>query len=241
MIQNIVTYQCPDCGSAELVKNGHDDKGSQKYHCKTCNRYGTLQATKGYSQQQIQVKRAVLERSSLRGIARIFEMSRHTISRWLVSWLKQVPSIVSSLLPAEVEDVLELDELWSFVGGKEQQRWVWLALCRRTRQVVAYWIGDRSENSALQLWRQLPDDYVRCASFSDRWQPYAHVFNLQRHRMVDKAEGQTNHVERWFNTLRQRLARFTRGTLAFSKRDDMHDGLLKMFIYHYNLSCISQH
>jgi hypothetical protein len=35
------------------------------------------------------------------------------------------------------------------------------------------------------------------------------------------------------------LARFTRRTLAFSKRDDLHEGLLRMFIYHYNLSCIS--
>ncbi|GAB5493965.1 MAG: hypothetical protein Phog2KO_41800 [Phototrophicaceae bacterium] len=59
--------------------------------------------------------------------------------------------------------------------------------------------------------------------------------------MVDKSEGETNHVERWFNIIRQRLTRFTRKTLAFSKRDDMHEGLLKMFIYDYNLSCISQH
>lgn len=118
---------------------------------------------------------------------------------------------------------------------------VWLALCRRTRQVVAYWIGDRSENSAIALWQAIPDDYIHCASFSDRWQAYAHVFDLRKHRMVDKCEGETNHVERWFNTLRQRLARFTRKTLAFSKRDDMHEGLLKMFIYDYNLSCISQH
>ena len=240
MIQDIVTYECAECRSVDLVKNGHDYKGSQKYHCKTCNRYGTLQAKKGYSQQQrSQVKRAVLERSSLRGVARIFEMSRHTISRWLQTWLEQVPTIASSLLPADVDDVLELDELWSFVGRKAQERWLWLALCRRTRQVVAYWVGDRSEHSALQLWRHLPDEYVHCASFSDRWQPYAHVFDLKRHRMVDKSEGETNHVERWFNTLRQRLARFTRRTLAFSKRDDIHDGLLRMFIYHYNLTCIS--
>ena len=156
-------------------------------------------------------------------------MSRHTISRWLAVWLKQVPALASSLVAAEVEDVLELDELWSFVGNKQQERWVWLALCRRTRQVVAHWVGDRSENSALQLWRHLPDDYVHCASFSDRWQPYAHVFDLRRHRMVGQAEGETNHVERWFNTLRQRLARFKRRTLAFSKRDDIHDGLLRMF------------
>ena len=125
-----------------------------------------------------------------------------------------------------------MDELWSFVGNKAQKRWVWLALCCRTRQVIAYWVGDRSENSALTLWRRIPNDYAHCASFSDRWQAYAHVFDRRKHRMVDKTDGETNHVERWFNTLRQRLARFTRKTLAFSKRDDMHDGLLKMFIYH---------
>jgi insertion element IS1 protein InsB len=68
-------------------------------------------------------------------------------------------------MSAEAEDVLELDELWSFVGIKQQQRWVWLALCRRTCQVVAYWIGDRSETGALQLWRRIPRDYIRCVSF----------------------------------------------------------------------------
>jgi hypothetical protein len=36
-----------------------------------------------------------------------------------------------------------------------------------------------------QKRKQLPDDYVHCASFSDRWQPYAPVFDLKRHRMVD--------------------------------------------------------
>jgi insertion element IS1 protein InsB len=41
--------------------------------------------------------------------------------------------------------VLELDELWSFVLAKLFQAWIWIALCRKTRQVVAYAIGDRSE------------------------------------------------------------------------------------------------
>src|SRR3954451_13649864 len=38
---------------------------------------------------------------------------------------------------AKGEEVLELDELCSFVRERENKRWVWLALCRRTRQVVA--------------------------------------------------------------------------------------------------------
>ncbi len=217
-----------------MVRNGHDYKGAQKYHCKSCGSYGTLQAQPGYPPAiRAQVRQAVLERLSLRGIARIFRLSRRTVSRWLVAWIEQLPALSTTLLPAQ------LDELWSFVGNKGQERWLWLALCRRTRQAVACWVGDRSEASALQLWRQLPNDYLHCASFSDGWEAYRYVFDVRRHRMVGKAEGQLAHVERWFNTLRQRLARFTRKTLAFSKRDDRHLGVLHLFLYDYNLSCIS--
>jgi insertion element IS1 protein InsB len=229
MIRTIVTHTCPRCGSVEMVKNGNDYKGAQKYHCKSCGAYGTLQAQRGYGEQQrTQVKRALLERVSLRGIERIFALSRRTVSRWLRAWWEQVAAvpISTSLLPAQVEDVLELDEMWSFVGSKAHERWLSVALCRRTRQVVAYWVGDRSENSALHLWRNLPNDYLRCASFSDGWQAYGSVFDLRRHQMVGKDTGHSAHTERWFNTVRQRLARFTRRTLAFSKQDAVHVGLV---------------
>jgi hypothetical protein len=42
----------------------------------------------------------------------------------LPRWFEQTPAIASSLLPSEVGNVLELDELWSFVGSKEQERWL---------------------------------------------------------------------------------------------------------------------
>jgi insertion element IS1 protein InsB len=240
MIQMIVTYSCRRCESPNIVRNGHDYKGSQKYHCKDCGRYGTLNAQSGYdAATQAQIRRGVLERVSLRGLERMAGPSRRTIQRWLTGWIGALPPVETSLLPAELEEVLELDALWSFVGSKRHERWLWLALCRRTRQVVAYWIGDRSETGALQLWRRIPREYVRCASFSDRWQPCAYIFDRQRHQMVGKETDQTAHIERWFNTLRPRLARFTRKTLAFSKRDELHEGLLRLFIYDYNLSSIS--
>lgn len=240
MISSIITHLCPKCGSDEMVKNGHDYKGAQKYSCKSCGSYGTLHPQRGYDEAvRTQVKQAVLERVSLRGIERIFSLSRRTVRRWLSDWIAQQPSLATTLLPVKADDVLELDELWSFVGNKGQERWLWVALCRRTRQIVAFWVGDRSETSALQLWRQLPNDYGHCASFSDRWGAYTYVFDVRRHQMVSKTEGRTAHVERWFNTLRQRLARFTRKTLAFSKSDYFHLGLLRLFIYDYNLSCIS--
>ncbi len=54
---------------------------------------------------------------------------------------------------AKSGDVLELDELWSFVGGKASQLWFWwwVALCRRTRQIVGWTLGDRSLQSACGL------------------------------------------------------------------------------------------
>jgi DNA-directed RNA polymerase subunit RPC12/RpoP len=48
MIQIIVTYRCGRCESPNLVRNGHDYKGSQKYHCKDCGRYGMVNAQSGY-------------------------------------------------------------------------------------------------------------------------------------------------------------------------------------------------
>jgi IS1 family transposase len=223
-----------------MVKNGHDYKGAQKYHCTNCGRYGTLEAQRGYSEtRRAQAKRAVLERNSLRGLERILGISRRTLARWIETWATQLPPLEETLAEAQPDDVLELDELWSFVFKKDHQRWVWVALCRRTRQVVAYFIGDRSEASCLQLWRRIPAAYVRCVSFSDFWDAYQRIFDRERHQSVGKDSGQTNHIERWFNTLRQRLARFVRKALSFSKSDKFHALALRLFVHHYNLACIS--
>src|SRR5512135_1084475 len=102
MIRTSITHFCPHCGSENRVKNGHDDKGAQKYHCKSCGSYGTLQAQRGYSQVlRAQVKRAVLERISLRGIERLFGLSRRTVSRWLPTSIERLPALSTTLFPAQ--------------------------------------------------------------------------------------------------------------------------------------------
>lgn len=240
MIQSIITHCCPKCGSQERVKNGRDYKGTQQYHCKSCMSYGTLHAQTGYdARTRYQVKRAVLERISLRGVERLWGISRRTIAAWIAGWAQQLPPLEATLVEARLDDVLELDELWSFVFKKSNQRWVWVALCRRTRQIVAYFIGDRSETSCLQLWRRIPLAFKRCSSFSDFWDAYQRIFAVDRHQSVGKDSGQTNHIERCFNTLRQRLARFVRKTLSFSKSDSSHERVFRLFVHHYNLACIS--
>ena len=149
---------------------------------------------------------------------------------------ESLPPLSETLLPAEGGDVLELDELWSFVGAKANARWVWIALCRQTRQVVAFFVGDRSAQSARALRERIPPDYRRRATRSDLWLAYAEAFPRRTHRLCGKGAGETCHVERFNCTLRQRLGRFVRRTLSFSKCDEMHRIALRLFIHHYNLS-----
>ena len=147
-----------------------------------------------------------------------------------------LPPLSDTLLPAEAGDVLELDELWSFVGSKANARWVWIALCRQTRQIVAYFVGDRSADAARALRGRIPADYRCRATRSDYWLAYDEVFPRRTHRLCGKGAGETCHVERWNCTLRQRLGRFVRKTLSFSKCDRMHELALRLFIHHHNLS-----
>jgi insertion element IS1 protein InsB len=139
-------------------------------------------------------------------------------------------------VPEGEELVLELDELWSYVGGKHHPFWHWIAFCRSTRQVVAYVIGDRSEKSCRLLWERLPERYRAATSYSDFWSAYAALCPEEQHQSVGKESGETNHVERWNCTLRQRLGRFVRKTLSFSKSLAMHEGCFRLFLHTYNLS-----
>ena len=40
----------------------------------------------------------------------------------------------------------EMDEMWSFVGSKSQQRWLWHAIDHQTGQVLAYVLGSREDH-----------------------------------------------------------------------------------------------
>lgn len=69
--------------------------------------------------------------------------------------------------------------------------WVWLAQCRRTRQIVAYAIGDRSEETCRLLWRCVPRGYKRALLYTDFWDAYKGVLPDERHEATGKGAGQT--------------------------------------------------
>jgi len=61
---------------------------------------------------------------------------------------------------------------------------------------------------------------------------YEGVIPAAQHRAISKLARKTNHVERFHNTLRQRVSRLVREALSFSKKLANHIGAIKIFICH---------
>ena len=84
MISEQVSYECRNCGSQNIVKNGHNGSGSQQYWCKDCGKRLVLTPQNSYTEaQKEQIMAAYHERPSMRGIQRIFGVSPVTLSSWL--------------------------------------------------------------------------------------------------------------------------------------------------------------
>jgi insertion element IS1 protein InsB len=65
---------------------------------------------------------------------------------------------------------------------------------------------------------------------------YEGVIPVAQPRAISKLARKTNHLERFNNTLRQRVARLVREALSCSKTLAHHIGAIKLFICHYNLT-----
>src|SRR3954452_19141922 len=169
---------------------------------------------------------ALTRNAPLSGASRAPSECRPTPSRAGSKKAARLAPVSRTLPPTPPSDdlVLELDELWSFVGKKANKRWVWIALARHTRQVVAYAIGERGERTCWRLWERIPESYKGGYCYSDFWEAYRAVIPEERHEAN--------------NTLGQRLARFVRKTLSFSKSEEMHEVCVKLFVHRYNADII---
>jgi insertion element IS1 protein InsB len=161
---------------------------------------------------------------------------------FMVECFASCPDHLHLRLPARPANVwmykleAEADEMWSFVQKKANKQWIWLAMDATTRQIIGFHVGDRSRESAKALWATIPEVYQDHATFhTDQYDVYRGVIPAERHKAITKQARKTNHIERFNNTLRQRLARLVRDTLSFSKKVENHIGAIKFFICHYNL------
>jgi insertion element IS1 protein InsB len=70
-----------------------------------------------------------------------------------------------------------------------------------TRQLIAFYVGDRSRDSAQALWANIPLVYREHAMFpTDQYEAYQGVMPAERHRAITKQAADTHHTERFHNT-----------------------------------------
>jgi len=236
--QNSVQLMCPSCGSHQTIKNGSTHNKKKKYKCKDCGRQfveNPTNITVSPETKQL-IDSLLLERISLRGIARVTGVSWSWLQNYVNRKLARVPRKVKVSRKSKGRLTIECDEMWSFVDSKKTPFYIWLAIDRNTREIVGCYVGDRTRKSARKLWESLPGIYRQCAvAYTDFWQAYKSVIPSKRHRAVGKETGQTNHIERLNNTFRQRISRLVRSSLSFSKKLDNHVGAIWYFIHDYNL------
>ncbi len=79
------TLRCSHCGSERLVSNGHAKNGRLRFQCKECKKYGRQDpGSNAYDETtKAVILAAYHERPSLRGLTRVFGVSRNTVSTWL--------------------------------------------------------------------------------------------------------------------------------------------------------------
>jgi IS1 family transposase len=204
-----------------------------------CNRQFVVRNQTVSEEKQDLIKSLLLERISLRGICRVLKVSL----AWLIDFVESLYLTTAADLnfvePVGVEIeifCIEADEIWSFVGKRANKRWVWLVLERRTRQIAALHIGDRSQNSAIRLWAKVPLAIkAQALVLTDCWDAYGLAIPANQHVACEKQSGQVSLIERFNCTLRQRVSRLVRKSLSFSKSDWFHEEAIKYFIAHYNL------
>lgn len=238
-----MSQRCPECKSEETVKNGHTHHGKQNYQCKNCSRQfcENIEKKQVTRAEKEQIKKLLLERLSLRGICRVMGVSLRWLLRFMKSLYKELPNDLNVKIKGHNKILLfrlesEVDEMWSYVGKKKNKQWIWLAIDPKAKQIVGFYVGDRSKESAQKLFNSLPQEYRENAHFySDDYASYKGVIPEKRHTI---SKGRTNHIERFNCTLRQRVSRLVRKTLSFSKCLDNHIGAIKYFICDYNLKLI---
>jgi insertion element IS1 protein InsB len=158
---------CPRCQAPKYEKNGHIHNGQQNHQCHACGRqvvdYFALNLIS--VDTRVLIERLLVERISLRGIGRAVGVTLKWLVGFLVQCFEALPDHLNVQPLGRTQDVViqrlevEVNEMQSFVKKKENKQWIWIAMDAKTRQVMAFPVGDRSRRSAKRLWAKIPEAY----------------------------------------------------------------------------------
>ena len=132
-------------------------------------------------------------------------------------------------LDVDIYYTAEMDEFWSFVGNKSNQRWTWYAMDKSTGIILAWHNGNRTDADFKKLLKYLnliPIDKY----YTDDWGAYTRNLSESRHYV---GKDQTWKIERKNLNFRIHIKRLNRKTICYSKNEEIHDNVIGMYIERY--------
>jgi insertion element IS1 protein InsB len=237
---------CPTCNETQIVRHGKSAAGKQRYKCcnPDCSRHSFIMnyTYRGYLPEvKQQISDMAVNGSGIRDTARVLNISTTTVIEELKRKERALVQVneplIKQLNPTSVAIVqrveeAELDELWSFVGAKKCQRWLWHAIDHKTGQILAYVLADHKDDAFKQL-KALLQPFGIQHFYSDGWGAYLRQLEQTIHTV---GKSNTQKIERKHLTLRTRIKRLARKTICFSKSIRMHDIVLGLFINRFEFA-----
>lgn len=120
----------------------------------------------------------------------------------------------------------EMDEFWSFVATKKNQRWTWLAMDKKTGIILAWHNGKRTNEDFKKLLSYLSNIPIN-KYFTDDWGAYSSLLPENKHVI---GKDQTWKIERKNLNFRTHIKRLNRKTICYSKNEEVHDNVIGMYI-----------
>lgn len=136
-----------------------------------------------------------------------------------------LPAFETSVLPAYKRgeqpkrwgDSIECDEIWAFVGNKDNPQWVWLSWSYQTTQTLSFSVGPRDTVTGRAMWDGIPEGYRKKQVYTDGLNIYDSLIPYSQHWVAEKGTGATNVAEGCNNYLRHRVSYLVRKSMSFAR------------------------
>ena len=214
---------CPNCDGIS-VKNGKQNE-RQRYICKQCQKSFQLKYTyKAYSSETNDLIKILLkEGCGIRSISRIINISAKTVLSRMLKISKEIKPPYFQKLGCK----FEVDELWSFIGNKDNVTWITYAIEQQTKTVIDFIVGRKtSENIKPLINKLLLLNPKRI--YTDRLNIYPSIIPKAIHKRFQYC---TNKIERYNLTLRTHIKRLSRKTICFSKNEKYLEAHLRIYFW----------
>lgn len=113
-----------------------------------------------------------------------------------------------------------------FYRKKKEQRWLWYAIEKKSKKILAYVLGKREDEVFIELNKLLAIFSIK-HFYTDNWGAYGRNLPAQYHTI---GKQNTQQIERKNLDFRTRIKRLTRKTICFSKSVFFHDLVIGLFI-----------